>query len=63
MEVSKYGPLLWLEGVRVDNGWNEALPLDYEPLHLNAARELNTVSISLPPLRFYDKYRAWCVFN
>ena len=30
-----YGPLLRLEGVRVDNGWNEALALDYERLHFH----------------------------
>ena len=35
MEVSMYGPLLRLEGVRVDNGWNEALALDYERLHFH----------------------------
>ena len=33
MEVSMYGPLLRLKGVRVDNGWNEKLALDYEQLH------------------------------
>ena len=35
MEVSMYGPLLRLKGVRVDNGWNEALALDYERLHFH----------------------------
>ncbi len=35
MEVSMYGPILRLEGVRVDNGWNEALALDYERLHFH----------------------------
>ena len=35
MEVSMYGPLLRLEGVRVDNGWNEALARDYERLHFH----------------------------
>ena len=35
MEVSMYGPLLRLEGVRVDNGWNEALALNYERLHFH----------------------------
>jgi Predicted integral membrane protein (DUF2270) len=30
-----YGPLLRLEGVRVDNGWNEALALNYERLHFH----------------------------
>ena len=35
MEVSMYGPLLRLEGVRVDDGWNEALALDYERLHFH----------------------------
>jgi uncharacterized membrane protein len=35
MEVSMYGPLLRLEGVRIDNGWNEALARDYERLHFH----------------------------
>ena len=35
MEVSMYAPLLRLEGVRVDNGWNEALARDYEQLHFH----------------------------
>ena len=35
MEISMYGPLLRLEGVGVDNGWNEALALDYERLHFH----------------------------
>jgi len=35
MEVSMYGPLLRLKGVRVDDGWNEALALDYERLHFH----------------------------
>jgi len=35
MEVSMDGPLLRLEGVRVDNGWNEALALTYERLHFH----------------------------
>ena len=30
-----YGPLLRLEGVRVDNGWNEALARDYERLRFH----------------------------
>jgi uncharacterized membrane protein len=30
-----YGPLLRLEGVRVDNCWNEALALNYERLHFH----------------------------
>ena len=30
-----YGALLRLEGVRVDNGWNEALARDYEQLHFH----------------------------
>ena len=33
MEVSMYSPLLRLKGVRVDDGWNEALALDYEEPH------------------------------
>jgi uncharacterized membrane protein len=32
METSIYVPLLRLEGVRVDNGWNEVLARDYERL-------------------------------
>jgi len=35
MEVSMYVPLLRLEGVRVDNGWNEVLARDYERLHFH----------------------------
>ncbi len=35
MEVSMYGPLLRLQGVRVDNGWNEVLARDYERLHFH----------------------------
>ena len=35
MEVSMYGPLLRLKGVRIDDGWNEALALDYEEPHFN----------------------------
>jgi uncharacterized membrane protein len=35
MEVSLYGPLLRLKGVRVDDSWNEALALDYEEPHFN----------------------------
>jgi uncharacterized membrane protein len=35
MEVSMYGSLLRLEGVRVDNGWNEVLARDYEQLHFH----------------------------
>jgi uncharacterized membrane protein len=35
METSMYAPLLRLKGVRVDNGWNEALALDYERLHFH----------------------------
>jgi uncharacterized membrane protein len=35
MEISMYGPLLRLKGVRVDSGWNEALALDYEKLHFH----------------------------
>jgi len=35
MEISMYGPLLRLKGVRVDSGWNEALALDYERLHFH----------------------------
>lgn len=35
METSMYAPLLRLKGVRVDNGWNEALALDYEQLHFH----------------------------
>ena len=35
MEVSMYSPLLRLKGVRVDDGWNEALALDYEEPHFN----------------------------
>jgi len=35
MEVSMFGPLLRLQGVRVDNGWNEALARDYERLHFH----------------------------
>jgi uncharacterized membrane protein len=35
MEVSLYGPLLRLKGVRVDDAWNETLALDYEEPHFN----------------------------
>ena len=35
MEVSMYSPLLRLKGVRIDDGWNEALALDYEEPHFN----------------------------
>lgn len=35
MEVSTYGPLLRLQGVRVDSGWNETLARDYEQLHFH----------------------------
>ena len=35
METSMYGPLLRLKGVRIDDGWNEALALDYEQLHFH----------------------------
>ena len=35
MEVSMYGPLLRLEGVCVDNGWNVTLARDYEQLHFH----------------------------
>jgi uncharacterized membrane protein len=35
MEVSMYGPILRLQGVRVDNGWNQALAHDYERLHFH----------------------------
>jgi uncharacterized membrane protein len=35
MEVSIYVPLLRLEGVRVDNGWNETLARDYERLRFH----------------------------
>ena len=35
METSMYGPLLRLKGVRIDDGWNEALALDYEHLHFH----------------------------
>jgi len=35
MEVSMYVPLLRLEGVQVDSGWNEALARDYERLHFH----------------------------
>ena len=35
MEVSMYVPLLRLEGVRVDSGWNEVLARDYERLHFH----------------------------
>ena len=30
-----YAPLLRLKGVRIDDGWNEALALDYEHLHFH----------------------------
>jgi uncharacterized membrane protein len=35
METSMYAPLLRLKGVRVEDGWNEALALDYEQLHFH----------------------------
>jgi uncharacterized membrane protein len=35
MEVSMYVPILRLQGVRVDDGWNEALAGDYEHLHFH----------------------------
>jgi uncharacterized membrane protein len=35
MEVSIYAPLLRLQGIRVDNGWNEELARDYEHLHFH----------------------------
>ena len=35
MEVSMYSPLLRQKGVCVDDGWNEALALDYEEPHFN----------------------------
>ena len=35
METSIYVPLLRLEGVRVDNGWNELLARDYERLRFH----------------------------
>jgi uncharacterized membrane protein len=35
METAMYCPLLRLKGVRVDNGWNDALALDYEQLHFH----------------------------
>jgi uncharacterized membrane protein len=35
MEVSMYVPLLRLERVRVDSGWNEALARDYERLRFH----------------------------
>jgi uncharacterized membrane protein len=35
MEVSMYVPLLRLQGVCVDNGWNETLARDYEQLHFH----------------------------
>ena len=35
MEVSMYGPLLRLEGVHVDNGWNEALALNLRAASLS----------------------------
>jgi len=35
MEVSMYVPLLRLEGVQVDSGWNEVLARDYERLHFH----------------------------
>ena len=31
--------------------------------NLNAAHELNSVSTSLTPLGFYNKYWAWCLSN
>jgi uncharacterized membrane protein len=35
MEVSMYVPLLRLEGIRTDDGWNEKLARDYERLHFH----------------------------
>ena len=35
MEVSMYAPLLRLQGVRIDDGWNEELARDYERLHFH----------------------------
>jgi uncharacterized membrane protein len=35
METSMYAPLLRLQGIRIDNGWNETLALDYEQLHFH----------------------------
>jgi uncharacterized membrane protein len=35
MEVSMYAPLLRLQGIRIDNGWNEELARDYEHLHFH----------------------------
>ncbi len=35
MEVCMFGPILRREGVRVDNGWNDALARDYELLHFH----------------------------
>ena len=35
METSMYAPLLRLKGIRIDNGWNEKLALDYEQLHFH----------------------------
>jgi uncharacterized membrane protein len=35
MEVSMYAPLLRLQGVRIDSGWNEALARDYERLRFH----------------------------
>ena len=43
MEVSMFVPLLRLEGVRVDNRWNEELAKDYERLqfHITFGRRLD----------------------
>jgi uncharacterized membrane protein len=35
MEISIYAPLLRLQGIRIDNGWNEELARDYERLHFH----------------------------
>ena len=35
LEVHFFGPNLWGEGVRVENGWNEILYLDYRVPNLH----------------------------
>src|SRR5215468_12428784 len=35
MEIYFYGPILKLQGVRTDSGWNDALARDYEHLHFH----------------------------
>ena len=35
MEISIFAPLLRLQGIRIDNGWNEELARDYERLHFH----------------------------